>query len=311
MTRPLSALGLTLISGAITAALVPPLRRLAPGFGFVDPPAARKHHSTATPLLGGLAIGAGIYLPPWFGASAPHGLPALAGAAALLAVVGLLDDRRALGVVVKLGAQVVAALAVILAGVVTLPGAVSPGIDVVVLLVWLVGITNALNLLDNVDGLAAATAAATALGLLGIAGSAGAVGVLAFGVLGASLGFLVFNWAPARIFMGDAGSLPLGFTLAVLALAAADTRDAPLAWLLPILLLALPIADTVTVCVSRLGRGLNPFTHPGTDHLSHRLIRRGMKVPAAVTLLVLGALAVDCVAWWLAAAGAPDPMASP
>lgn len=293
---------LAVVACAITVVLVPPLRLLAIRTGFVDQPAVRKHHQAATPLLGGVALMLGIFLPPLAlsGESGRYGI--LAAGAGLLMVVGLIDDRRGLSVAVKLSVQLLTASALVVSSVAKAPEILSfnPLLSASVTMLWLVGITNAFNLLDNIDGLSASVASAAALGILAVGGTGMP---LAASVFGATLGFLVFNWAPARIFMGDAGSLPLGLTVAVLVLDLTGQRAGPVPWLLPALLLAVPITDTITVFVSRLRRGQNPLTTPGTDHLSHRLVRTGLDVPGAVTVLVLIALAANVVAWCLAHPG--------
>ncbi len=293
---------LAAVACLLTVVLVPPLRALAVRTDFVDHPAVRKHHQAATPLLGGVALMIGIFLPPLALAGQSGRYTILAAGAALLMITGLIDDRRGLGVAVKLSVQALVASALVVSSVAQPPEilAFNPLLSASVTILWLVGITNAFNLLDNVDGLSASVASAAALGILAVGGT----GLpLAACVFGATLGFLVFNWAPARIFMGDAGSLPLGLTVAVLVLDLTGQRAGPVPWLLPALLLAVPIADTMTVFVSRIRRGRNPLTTPGTDHLSHRLVRSGLGVPGAVTVLVLIALAANVVAWWLAHPG--------
>ena len=300
-----------LLAGVLSAGAIPLLMRLARRTGFVDRPAAHKHHHAPRPLLGGVALVVGAFLPAWLAPAAGAVLLPLSGGVAVLFVAGLVDDRRGLGVRAKLALQVLAAILVMTGGHrLPLPFEAPAWATALVTLLWLVGVTNALNLLDNVDGLAASVSAAVALGLLAVGGVAGPSAPLAAGLFGASLGFLVFNWPPARIFMGDAGSLPLGLTLAVLAMTVASQAGmhGPV-WLLPWLLLAVPVLDTTTVVLSRLARGRNPLTTPGVDHLSHRLIRRGLAVPAAVAVLVGFSLLMGAVAYGMA--GAPFSEATP
>ncbi|HAJ38694.1 MAG TPA: undecaprenyl/decaprenyl-phosphate alpha-N-acetylglucosaminyl 1-phosphate transferase, partial [Chloroflexi bacterium] len=140
--------------------------------------------------------------------------------------------------------------------------------------VWVVGITNALNLLDNMDGLSGGVAmiAAVFFTLLAALSDQYLVGALAAALAGACAGFLIYNWNPAHIFMGDAGSLFLGFMLAAVAIKLRfPTNSVVVTWMIPLLVLGLPIFDTSLVFISRLRRGKNPLTTPGKDHISHRL----------------------------------------
>jgi UDP-GlcNAc:undecaprenyl-phosphate GlcNAc-1-phosphate transferase len=148
------------------------------------------------------------------------------------------------------------------------------------------------NLLDNMDGLSAGVAAIACafFTLLAVMHGQIWVSIVAAVLLGAILGFLYFNWNPATIFMGDAGSLLLGFFLAVLALKLNfPEADARRTWIIPILILAVPILDTTLVTVSRLRRGI-PISSGGRDHISHRLVRTGLTVRQSVTVIYFGAL---------------------
>jgi UDP-GlcNAc:undecaprenyl-phosphate GlcNAc-1-phosphate transferase len=166
-------------------------------------------------------------------------------------------------------------------------------------LLWVVGITNAFNLLDNMDGLAAGVAATVAGGALALAlvGGQRALAALAASVLGAALGFGIHNRNPASIFLGDCGSLLLGFLLAVTGIAlrfpALPTASS---WIIPLVLFAVPLFDTSLVTLSRLRRGLNPLTTPGRDHLSHRLARTGPGARSAVVRIVAASALAAAVA---------------
>jgi len=294
--HPLPAVAVSAFAIALVA--TPLARWLALDRGWVDRPAARKGHKRPTPLLGGVALVAAL-LPgvPW-GRSEPGGW-ALAAAFAVLFAAGLWDDRRGLGMVAKLLLQGGVAVMLVAAGYrLALP--LAPELTAVASLAWIVGVTNALNLLDNMDGLAASIAGVAALGFLLLLPPSSPASLLAAAVLGGSLGFLPYNAPPARIFMGDAGSQPLGLALAVLGLELTHSQ-APRGWLLALLVLAVPLADTTTVCVSRLRRGYNPLTTPGTDHLSHCLRARGAGDAGAVLLLVLAAVAGSVLAWLMRA----------
>ena len=265
--------------------------------GVLDRPGAHKSHVAPTPYLGGLAMVAAFTAAVLLAAVArrdPGGFAQLAvilGVALLIAVVGLVDDLKGLGVVVRFGAQFAAALALWGAGVrVELSGRVA--LDLVITVVWIVGITNAMNLLDNMDGLSAsiATVAALAFGLLGALNGQFLVAALAFALAGCAVGFLRQNRPPARIYMGDAGSLFLGVMLAALGILLRFDAPPFNAAVVPILVLTVPVLDTTLVTVTRIRRGVSPF-QGGRDHSSHRLVRLGLRVPTAVAVIALVGLA--------------------
>jgi UDP-GlcNAc:undecaprenyl-phosphate GlcNAc-1-phosphate transferase len=263
--------------------------------GFVDEPSLRKMHRAPTPLMGGLAISAGALmafvllvaaLPISFWAPSVLGTVI---ACAVIVVVGLADDRLGLPAWSKLLGQFLAAAILIYVGVrVQLP--LPEWLNIALSVIWIVGITNAMNFMDNMDGLSAGVSgvAAAFILLLASTGNQYLVAALAAGTLGACLGFLRYNFRPARIFMGDAGSNFLGFLLAVLAL---DLRFRDnvnfVTWMVPVFILGLPILDTALVIVSRTRRRVNPLTTAGKDHLSHRLVAMGFSQMEAVLSLYL------------------------
>src|SRR3954447_12028656 len=205
----LAALG---IGSFLTAAALTPLaRQVALRYGITDRPGNGKMHKNVTPYLGGVAIlltalAASTFVPGW----SAQGIGILVGAVAV-GVVGLIDDMRMLGPFPRLAMEASAATLAFATGVRV--HLVNGPVDWTLTVVWLVVLTNAFNLLDNMDGLAAVIATITAIGLAVTAaiGGQALVGALASIVAGACLGFLIYNWHPARIFMGDAGSLFLGF----------------------------------------------------------------------------------------------------
>ncbi len=309
MTESLELPGRLVVSLTVAAVLSPLLGRLAIRWSFVDTPGGHRRHDRPVALLGGVALWAAVMvaLLLWPIEIDRRHLSAVLGAATLVAAAGLYDDRWHLPAAEKLLVQAIAAAILVSGGVfvvLALPG----WLDAVLTVVWIVGITNAFNLLDNMDGLAAGVAAIAALGFVVLtAHQGGFVSALAMALLGAALGFLLFNFHPAKIFMGDAGSYFLGLLLAVLGLELQTGRGVSEPWiaaLVPVLLLAVPIFDTTLVTVSRWRRGHNPLTTPGHDHLSHRLLRRGLST-RAVALWIYAAGALAAVLAALAARGGP------
>ena len=278
---------------ALSLVLVPVALAVALRFGLFDHPGPAKSHSEAVPYLGGAAIVVSFALvvvvgnlvdPP------PSGLDQLAGflgLGVLLAVVGLIDDLgKGLTPWLRLLLEAGAGVGVWWLGISPHLAGMPKPVDALVTVVWVVGITNAFNLLDNMDGLSAGIAVIAALAIFGVAllQHRYLVSALALALAGCAAGFLRANFHPAKIYMGDAGSLFLGFILAVLLLklrANAPTR-VPVA-----VILAIPgvaIFDTTLVTVSRLTHRISPFKG-GQDHTSHRLVKLGMSVPVAVTTI--------------------------
>ncbi|TAK37045.1 MAG: undecaprenyl/decaprenyl-phosphate alpha-N-acetylglucosaminyl 1-phosphate transferase, partial [Chloroflexota bacterium] len=284
-----------------TLSLTPAARWLALRTGIVDNPNARKLHRNAVPLLGGLAMYV-AFMAVLLIFNDRFNFQQLVGillGASLVSFFGIWDDSRGLRPLVKLLGQAAAAVVLILSGVqVSLFG--NPAWpDIALTIFWIVGITNAFNLLDNMDGLSGGIAAVSAAFFLVLAGTSGQflVAGLAAAILGAALGFLRYNFNPASIFMGDTGSLFLGFMLAALGIKLRFENTTLVTWMIPILVLAIPILDTTLVTISRARRGLNPFTSPGKDHISHRLVAMGMTHREAVMTLYLacGALGLSAI----------------
>ncbi|MGQ9680924.1 MAG: MraY family glycosyltransferase [Anaerolineae bacterium] len=284
---------LLIVACALTlAAIATPIARRAGGsLGVMDQPSARKLHRVAMPRLGGVAmyvafIAALLLLGQLFYVRQVIGI--LLGAT-LVSSLGLWDDRRNLSALTKLAGQVVGAGVLVISGV-QVQAMRTPWLNVAVTVLWVVGITNAMNLLDNMDGLSAGTAAVAAAFFLLLAAMSRQylVGILAAGLLGACLGFLIYNVNPASIFMGDSGSLFLGFVLAAVGIKLRFPSNVDfVTWMVPVLVLALPIFDTSLVTISRLRRRLNPLTTPGKDHTSHRLVALGLTQREAVLVLHL------------------------
>ena len=278
----------------------PVMRQIALRTGIVDQPNARKIHTSPIPLLGGIAMYAAFLIALILFADRFYisQIVGIVVGATWVSFLGIWDDRVGLRASVKLVGQILGALILIVSGI-TVELFPLPILNWVITLLWVVGITNAMNLLDNMDGLSGGVAAVASGFFLLLAAINGQylVGSLSAALLGASLGFLLYNFNPASIFMGDTGSLFLGFMLSAVGIKLRFAGH-PLSetWYIPIVVLGLPIFDTTLVFVSRLRRGLNPLTHPGTDHLSHRLVARGFTRRETVLILYLGAAALGTIA---------------
>ncbi len=278
----------------------PVMRQVALRLGFLDAPASRKIHAKPVPLLGGAAIYLAFILAIVFLGDQRYvnELVGILIGATLCSLMGVVDDKWGLGSYVKLGGQLLAAAILVYTGVqVQLFGG---WLDVAITLLWVAGITNALNLLDNMDGLSGGIAmiAAVFFALLATMSDQYLVGALAAALAGACAGFLIYNWNPAHIFMGDTGALFLGFLLAAVGIKLRfPANSKTVTWIIPLLVLALPIFDTTLVFISRLRRGKNPLTTPGKDHISHRLaILTGSRREAVlICYLIAGAVGLTAI----------------
>jgi UDP-GlcNAc:undecaprenyl-phosphate GlcNAc-1-phosphate transferase len=277
-----------LVPLVVALLLTPVAGRLAHRLGILDHPSEQKFHRDPTPYLGGVALAAGLVAIGVLttGASAQVFVILLGGL--VLGVWGLVDDWVTVRPSAKLLVQAAAGSALWFADI----RAGLFGIEVLDLaltVLWVVAVTNAVNLLDNMDGLAAGVSTVAALTFFGIAASRGdyLVASFALAVAGASLGFLRHNLPPAKIFLGDAGALMLGFLLAALGLKLdlvgenGFVRSA-----VPVLILGVPLFDTVLVIVDRL-RGRRRVFRGGTDHSSHRLATLGLSHGAVAVVIVL------------------------
>ncbi|MEW5871412.1 MAG: hypothetical protein AB1894_19220 [Chloroflexota bacterium] len=289
----------------LNLALVPLVKRLSRRLGVLSQPRQDRWHHQPTPKLGGIGICAafagGLLASLLFDSSWLQARWGLLAGSGLVFLIGLYDDFRPMTPPAKLVSQIVAATLVIALGYTTrffsprLSNEVVAQLpNILLTYLWLVGITNAINLLDNMDGLAAGISLITVCILSYFFWHSGDVGLLAIALAlaGSLLGFLIYNFPPATIFMGDSGSLFLGFTLALLAIARQPQASNVFAVLgVPTLLFLLPILDTVLVTFTRLLRGQSPVKG-GRDHTSHRLIAFGLNERQAV--LVLYAVALAC-----------------
>lgn len=284
----------------VAVGFTPLVRRVAIRLGVMDAPNARKIHAAPVPLLGGAAIYLTfvVVLLLFGDRDYVNQVVGIFVGATLMSLMGVVDDRWGLGSYSKLAGQALAAVILVYSGVqVRLFGG---WLDYAITIVWVVGITNAMNLLDNMDGLCGGIAmiAAVFFTLLAAMSNQYLVGALAAAVAGACAGFLIYNWNPAQIFMGDAGALFLGFLLAAVAIKLRfPSNSITVTWMIPVLVLAVPIFDSTLVIISRLRRGVNPLTTPGKDHVSHRLARLTGSRREAVLLcyLIAGASGLAAV----------------
>jgi UDP-GlcNAc:undecaprenyl-phosphate GlcNAc-1-phosphate transferase len=280
--------------------------RLAFRSGALDQPGGHKAHGSPVPYLGGLAIVVAF--------SIAMAIPLIADSSGVanellivlacgiaLAVIGLFDDLRGLSPWIRLAAEIAAAAALVALGL-TVSFIDADWLSAVVVIVWVVGITNAFNLLDNMDGLSAGLAGIASFAFFAIAAANGQflVAGMAIATAGCAFGFLRHNAHPARIYMGDAGALFLGFVIAYLGLKlnlSATPRTT--SFLVPILVCSVAVLDTTLVSVTRIRHGRSPFT-AGRDHLSHRLTRVGLSVPVTVAIIWGAGAAVGVVAFVVA-----------
>ena len=247
--------------------------------GVLDKPGGHKSHSSPVPYLGGLAVvvsfSAAMLIPVLAinESSVSYEFVVVIGVALALALLGLFDDLRGLSSTLRLACEIAAGvvlwnldIGVQLVGV--------SWVDAIITVFWVVGITNAFNLLDNMDGLSAGIAAIASFSFFAIASSSGQymVAGLSLALGGCALGFLRHNFHPARVYMGDSGALFFGFLIAFVGL------------------------NTTLVTVARLRHGLSPF-QGGRDHISHRLVKVGLPVPVAVSVLYVAAASVGVVAF--------------
>jgi UDP-GlcNAc:undecaprenyl-phosphate/decaprenyl-phosphate GlcNAc-1-phosphate transferase len=276
-----------------------PVRALALHYGIVDNPGPRKVHLKPIPLLGGVAIYLAFVLAVLFAVrgGAQEQIAGILGGATLLAFVGMLDDGGLLHHQVKLFIGMpVAALFLLGSGIRAqffsefVPGQTGVLLDGLFTILWVVGITASFSILDHMDGLCAGVAAvaATFFAISATLNGQTLVRTLGAASLGAALGFLRWNFNPAKIFMGDGGAMFLGFLMATLGLKIRpDHVTFPLTWMVPVLILAVPIFDTTLVSISRSRRGLLPFSSPGKDHSAHRLANLGLGCRGAVVRVYL------------------------
>jgi len=303
------------LSVVIALVLTPAMVRLAPRLGAVAKPGERHVHTMPTPTAGGLAIFVAFWVPTLLQNWPLHGalLGMFAGSLLLLAIC-LADDIIGLPALPRLGGQILVAIVAFVGGVqwggFTSPLSILGAYHYVSLgwlsgpltVLWIVLVVNALNWLDGLDGLAAGVSAIAAFTLAFIARGSeiGPVAMPAVALAGACLGFLPYNFNPARIFMGDTGAMFLGYMLASLSVTGAYKSPTALAVFAPLLVLGVPIFDSLSTIAKRLRQGKSIYA-ADNQHLHHRLLARGLSTRQAV-LVIYGLTAVLCVvaiALWL------------
>jgi UDP-GlcNAc:undecaprenyl-phosphate GlcNAc-1-phosphate transferase len=295
---------LFVISYLLVGLLTPIMRNIAVAQGVLDlPNSSHKSHKKPVPYLGGIAIISGVLIVTYlaiisfkFTWSNFWLVNSILGPAVAMGLVGLWDDLKNLNPLPRIIGQSIAGLVIAILLILNDNIGNPTGIielDVLITVLWIVGICNSINFFDNLDGGAAGTVAIASISLayLAITSNQYFIAALSVVLAGSTFGFLIWNRTPARIYMGDAGSLFLGVLIATLTIRfKPDTDNSITSFAIPILLLAIPILDTTVAVISRLRRGVSPF-QGGKDHLSHRLVRYGLsRRIAAVALWLLSAL---------------------
>jgi UDP-GlcNAc:undecaprenyl-phosphate/decaprenyl-phosphate GlcNAc-1-phosphate transferase len=295
------------VAMVVAMAWLPLLARFAARWGILDQPGVRKVHAAPIPRIGGLAMALAVLVSALIAIDLQPQDRWFLVACGVLVTFGALDDRfdldyrvkfvgqlLAVGIVVLLGDVQVRAITlddrVMLAGWISLP----------LTIFFLVGITNAVNLADGLDGLAGGTSflCLCAVALLSSVGDSNAGTALSVAFAGAILGFLRFNTYPATVFMGDAGSQLLGFTIGVLSIRATQSLATQVSAAIPILLLAIPILDTLSVMVQRVSEGRSPFS-PDKNHIHHKLLALGFDHHEAVMVIYTLQAALFVAAYFL------------
>ncbi len=304
----------------VSLVATPAWRWVAGRFGSVVVPNERKLHERPKPTSGGVAITAGFLAAALLTGALhelkhrlPFGPLALLTGGGIMALMGLVDDRREIPAKVKLLIQVLATLPLLAAGIniglvsnplvggmVPLPAWVAWPATVL----WVIGITNAINLIDGLDGLAAGVSAIACLALAVVAliWQQPLVALLCVALAGGTLGYLPYNWHPASIMMGDTGAYFIGYTIAAVTIVGAIKVPAALALLVPLLVLAVPLFDTVLSPVRRYLNG-KPAFQADRDHLHHRLLEMGLSVPRVVLLMYAVTAVCSAVAIWISRKG--------
>lgn len=298
-----------LIALIVAYVLTPGVKKLAIKVGAVDKPNARKVHTHAIPRLGGLAIYIGFMAAVLFCVPVRHELLGLLLGCTAIVALGIWDDICNIPAKVKLVGQIVAACIPIAFGIqiewltnpfgtlIVLPELVA----VPVTIFWIIGFTNTVNLIDGLDGLAAGVSfiASVSMFLLAYTMNQYLPAMIIVAMAGAALGFLQYNFNPAKIFMGDTGSMLLGYTMAVAAVLGLVKTAATIALVVPLIAMGLPILDTLFAIIRRKMSGV-PIFQPDKGHLHHRLLALGMSQKQAVLIMYFVSIVLGIVALFVA-----------
>ena len=282
-----------IVAMLFTLVLIPPLMRYAFLIGAVDKPDPRKVHVKVVPRIGGLDIIVGALVPLVIWLPYDKQYVSIACATLVLVAFGIWDDRKDISYRYKFLGQIIASALVVWGGDIYIMYApfmdgqpLPPVLSYVLTILCLLAITNALNLADGLDGLAAGTTLLSfgLIAILSYKSGAGGILIITMSVVGGVIGFLRFNSHPATIFMGDTGSQFLGFILGVELIMLTQSADLALSKSIPLLILGLPLVDTITVMSRRIARGVSPFS-PDKNHIHHRLL--ALKLSHYETVVVL------------------------
>lgn len=306
-------IGVALVVSIVIAYITTPLAiRFAKKIGAVDiPKDGRRMHDHPIPLLGGLSIIAAFVAVSICCGQTRVLVPQILPGAAIIAVLGIIDDRKKLHAWPKLLVQCIAAGIAVLSGVrisaINLFGNSGFGLGALTIpitILWIVGITNAVNLIDGLDGLAAGVSTIASLSMLSVALLRGqfAVAIFTAALAGGCIGLLPYNRNPARVFMGDTGATFLGFTLSIISIQGLFKYYAAASFALPLLILGLPIFDTASAIVRRLWEGKSPFS-ADRNHLHHKLIDMGLSQKQAVRSLYAVSTVLGIIAFLFALFG--------
>ena len=298
------------IAGLISFAATPVVKMFAKEVGAIDvPKEARRVHDHPIPRMGGLAIFFGFLLTVILFADITDQVRGILFGSIIIVTMGAIDDVMNLNPWIKLGVQIVAAMVAVLYGVVihvlTNPAVFSERevlaigyLAIPVTILWIVGCTNAVNLIDGLDGLACGVSVISSVTMLVVAlmVAEGNVAIILAALTGACIGFLPYNFNPAKLFMGDTGSQLLGFVLATCSVMGMFKYYAVVTFIVPVLALAIPLSDTVFAFFRRLFHGQSPFK-ADRGHFHHKLLDMGLSQKQAVAVLysvsaILGLAAV-------------------
>lgn len=296
------------IAFVITFAITPLIKRLAIQIGAVDKPDARKVHHGMMPRLGGLAIFIGYILSVLYTVQDIKAILGLIIGSIVLVGVGIWDDVKQIGPKTKLCGQILAAAIIVLFGnqveFITNPWGhllYLGYLGIPLTIFWIVGFTNIVNLIDGLDGLAAGISFISCIAIFTVLWQMGQVDLacIALALAGAAGGFLKYNFNPAKIFMGDTGSMLLGYTMATISVMGAVKTAATISLVVPIIVLGLPILDTTFAIIRRKING-RPVFKPDKGHVHHRLLALGLSQKQAVLLMYAVTAALGYVAILLA-----------